>query len=349
MDICRFLKKRGHDVSIARPMADKPPYWYPWISEIKPIELSNNEQLSKEEYDVCIIQDPSMVDKRNYIKAKLYVYLFCSGFYPQVMEDQLKFDNSIACAETFKTAAHTEHPDKVYYIGHGVDTNIFKPFQKIDMTSLDKQIFWNGKIVSCFKNIQLYRQDKVTIIFNGRGGCKKMDAQGCIIIEQALNYIGKEYVKKHFNMVAFENAIFEESYGYDDKYILYLPWVENHRKMGEMVYSIADIVLTPNTVSCFNCVAGEAMACKKSLICSNQGTEDIALNNINALVYPANNYKILAEHLLKLEIDKVFRDKLAMNAYGTAMNNFSLDKVAERIEFAIGEYFENRMDSKTNR
>ncbi|MBI4221018.1 MAG: glycosyltransferase family 4 protein [Chloroflexi bacterium] len=102
------------------------------------------------------------------------------------------------------------------------------------------------------------------------------------------------------------------------------------------LYSSADVMLCPSWYESFPVYPLEAMACGLAVVTTPYGTEDYAVDGVNALVVPPKEPEQLADAVITLLSDEPLRRRLAEHGVATA-RRFTWDHTAEAIERVFRE------------
>jgi len=97
------------------------------------------------------------------------------------------------------------------------------------------------------------------------------------------------------------------------------------------LYSSADVVLCPAWYESFPLYPLEAMACGGAVVTTPFGTEDYALDGVNALVVPARNEAAMAEAVIRLLTDQSLRQRMVSAGLETA-KQFTWEKSVKQME-----------------
>jgi glycosyltransferase involved in cell wall biosynthesis len=89
------------------------------------------------------------------------------------------------------------------------------------------------------------------------------------------------------------------------------------RELAELFRSV-DVVVTASWFESFPLPPLEAMACGTAVITTREGTEDYAVDRVNALVVPGRDVEALAAAVLELAYDRALRTSLAQAGPATA-------------------------------
>lgn len=113
------------------------------------------------------------------------------------------------------------------------------------------------------------------------------------------------------------------------RYYLDLPQVQ----MASM-YSAADVFVSAEHRAGWSNTAAEAAACGLPLVCTRSGTEDFAVNGLDALVIPYRNSFFLRKALLRLYRDRELARRMGVEA-GRKILEFTWGRVCDRMERSI--------------
>lgn len=99
------------------------------------------------------------------------------------------------------------------------------------------------------------------------------------------------------------------------------------------VYKKADAFVLPSELEAFGIVVIEAMASGLPVVVSNVGgMKNIVHDGVNGLLFEVGNSKQLAEKIISLFNDEHLRVKLAENGRKTVLENYSIEKVVDKLE-----------------
>ncbi len=111
--------------------------------------------------------------------------------------------------------------------------------------------------------------------------------------------------------------------------------VVNKNSYAKSIYHKADIIVTLDEISAWNCIAGEAMSCGIPVISNGEGLEDYGIPDYNyCLLDDTEDIDHCVDYILKNE---KYRNNLIRNGIET-MKNFTWDKVAIRLEDSINTF-----------
>jgi len=208
----------------------------------------------------------------------------------------LKNTKAVTCTRKSRDSLKTL-TDKVIYVPHSIDLNIFKPMKKknkkikalyIGRLVKEKGIKYILKLAEDFKNVEF--------IFVGEG------------------YMKKDIEEKNLNVKQIDFII-------------------EKNKLVEL-YNQADIFILPsyaegNWEEFFGITLVEAMACKTSLIATDSvGPSEIVENGKNGFLIKQKNYSELKKVFVKLLKDAKLRDKMA--SYGlNKSKDYDINKNSE--------------------
>ena len=97
------------------------------------------------------------------------------------------------------------------------------------------------------------------------------------------------------------------------------------------LYSDSDVFVSPSWLEGFPLPPLEAMACGTPVVTTSVGTEDYALDGLNALVVPSRQPDALAKSILQLLKDDSLREALTQEGLRTA-DQFSWDRTTDCLE-----------------
>ena len=123
------------------------------------------------------------------------------------------------------------------------------------------------------------------------------------------------------------------------KQIEFLGWISEKDEF----YNEVDIVVLPSLNESFGIVLLEAMMYSKPIISSlATGPKEILENKNAALTFNANNQEQLVEQMIKLISDKELAKILVKNGYELVNNEYTLEKVVNKLNIAIGEIINDK-------
>ena len=106
---------------------------------------------------------------------------------------------------------------------------------------------------------------------------------------------------------------------------------QDRRTVARAMQNCAVFAL-PSSYEGLGCVYLEAMACAKPVIgCAGQGIGEIIQDGYNGVLIPAGDESALADRLLVLLQDVMFRQKLGIAARQTVLQSYTLDHQAGRL------------------
>ncbi|MBS4216905.1 glycosyltransferase family 4 protein [Bacillus sp. FJAT-49711] len=104
------------------------------------------------------------------------------------------------------------------------------------------------------------------------------------------------------------------------------------KQLVEEIYNGSSMYLCPSWIEGWGLPSSEAMACGCALISTkNGGVEDFAKHNHTALLSPIKNPKKLAEHIIRLAKDDVYRMQIAKNGIET-IKQFNYKRSTDLLE-----------------
>lgn len=305
------LVKLGHEVYIFNPGGCRSGFVTQLAGSINMgpnWDATNSSSIKDMHIDVFFNQDPATAEWSGVVKSKVKILHLCSGF--PTAYDIFKGRHSewysmvTSCNKMLQLTWNQNNISPIpqcVYIGQGINPDMFYP-------------------VSGPENV---------IIFCSRGGISKWNAKGGETIAKAIPFIDKRA-----KFIGWDTDKHTDLGTYGISEVITNP--EIHANMREKLYGLGDIVIAPDYISAWNCVAGEGMACGKAVVCSDQGTEDFAINGVNALVYPAGDYQALAKQVNLLINEPNYKKQLAENAAET-MKNWTWFRVVDQLLLALKE------------
>ena len=315
------LIREGHDFYVLGNVGSGKS---PFCSDIIPIENHipfnlygddsvqiNNQNMLKNlfEFDILFNQDPVTMWLSDYVNAKIKVIHYCAGT-GECYEKYRDIDAvRTSCSKLLFNVSQKHDADnlyKKYFIGQGINFQEFYPMSYQD--SMYRKARDNKKI-----NV---------LCCGSRGGQRKSNKGTYDIIEASLLLDPDKY-----NFIYFD--LTRQDFPDNFRCIQTI----GHQNTLSNVYAVADIYVAPDYVSAWNCCAGEAMACKKPVICSTQGIQDFGKDGENCLIYNENlenSPALLAEKIELLSNNDDLRKTIEQNGYEN-IKNFTWNNVSDRI------------------
>lgn len=302
IELSNRLTKKGHNVTIFHSDGN-PCKWMECIAKIK-----SYDEVSEEEHDVIIFNDPNHIDYELAKKAKAKLKVFyilelydkelLKGFNPKIylprnkrmlilkkclLTSYLKLANATWEKEWLKKNMNI---DSTLLLG-GVNTEIFRP-------------------VEVKKN-----SNEIRILCSG----DPRERKGTKTISEAIKIAKKEQA----------NIVLDTYHGKG------IP----QEKMAEK-YSSADIFVEGSWQAGWNNPVAEAMACKVPVVCTDiGGIKDFAFHKKNALLVPPRNPEAMASAILRLIRGDKLREIFQENAY-QHIKQFSWNESAGKLEEILG-------------
>jgi len=192
--------------------------------------------------------------------------------------------------------------------------------------AIDKDIFYRREI---------HQNDdrSINIIALGKGGWKN-----AIGIYNAVNIARSKLPHKKI-VLHFYGHRPTQGVQFDNKETIF------HKDLSDdqlaELYSNSDIQVTFSTAESFPLPPLEAMACGSAVITTPFGTEDYAVDDVNALIVEPNNIEMLAEKIMLLIEDEELRHKLIENGFKTAAKFNWSDQtkiLIEQFKQALNQY-----------
>ena len=188
--------------------------------------------------------------------------------------------------------------DDIPIVNPAIDHEIFRPYDDVKKNSMKKRVVSLGKAVRY------------------KGFPEALDAMKIVM---------REY--KDVEFVVFGT----EELPYKDVNVPY-SFVKSPINEGlARLYCSADVVLCSSWHESFPLPPLEAMACGIPVVTTRYGTEDYAVDGVNAVVVEPKNAEALAEGILKILRDKDYARMLSENALKTAQQ-FTWEKTIEKVE-----------------
>tara|TARA_B100000035_G_C21035372_1_gene570640 strand:+ start:3707 stop:4864 length:1158 start_codon:yes stop_codon:yes gene_type:complete len=119
-----------------------------------------------------------------------------------------------------------------------------------------------------------------------------------------------------------------------EEFVAFSGWL-NQAQKEKLFYDI-DILVLPSWYEGFPNSIVEAMSAGISVISTSVGNiPDILTNDINAILVPSKNKKLLEEAILEILDNEALRKKLAINGYKFASENFSIEIAVNKLNKLI--------------
>lgn len=121
-----------------------------------------------------------------------------------------------------------------------------------------------------------------------------------------------------------------------DKFVKFYGWL-NDREVEE-IFKNSDVLVQPSWVEGFPNSIIEAMAAGLAVITTSVGNiPDILNNDKEALLIPKKNIKALKNSISRIIEDQELRAKISKTGHEFALNNFSTEKAAIKLEEVINQ------------
>jgi len=150
----------------------------------------------------------------------------------------------------------------------------------------------------------------INIIALGKGGWKN-----AVGIFYAVNLVRSKFPEKKIILHFFGQSP-PQGIQFDNRETIF------HKNLSDdqlaELYSNSDIQVTFSTAESFPLPPLEAMACGSAVITTPYGTEDYAVDGLNALIVEPNNVEMLADKIRLLIENEGLRKKLTENGFKTA-------------------------------
>ena len=198
---------------------------------------------------------------------------------------------------------------EIIQIPNGIDTNIFKPFDK----NFSRNVF----------NINT----KSKILLFGGISSKSDFNKGYDLLCKALNIL--KIKNENIELIIFGNSDnnISEIEGFKTTHIGFL----NDEESLAILYSAADLVLVPSRQESFSQVSLESISCGTPVVAFNySGPKDIIQHKKNG--YLASPYDVddFANGISWIISEQSLNNDLSINCRDITMNNFSIESVANK-------------------
>ena len=195
---------------------------------------------------------------------------------------------------------------KIVILGHATDTNIFKPLSA--EKEKNKTILLSvGALIKVKGHQNIIRALKILL---DRGN-KNLE----------LWIVGEGRGKEWLQNIAREEKV--------ERFVKFLGR-KNHNELA-LIYSSSDIFVLANLQEITPAV-NEALACKKPVVVMDCGGVDFVIPDKNhGIITRKDGIKDLADGIESLIKDKKLASRIAENGYKRIVENFSIEKVAEKI------------------
>ncbi len=285
----------------------------------------------KNKYEVVIAQDPLSVNMAGILK-KIFKLTIIINIH-DTLEKSLLRQRKISQGDfTHRYVCHLERKamkisagifgDSKYVLDFVKSQGIIpedKPLALINPSADSQIFFFEPSTRQTIREKLKIKPDQFVILFTGH----LSDIKGAIYPVYALNEINK--VDPNF-------LLFYAGDGPERQNILDLAQKFNLQTkinlLGKIppenlreMYNAADVAVIPSITvqgkqDTHPVVAAEAMICKLPVVASaSGGLMEIISNQQNGLLFPEKDYKKMAQAILKLKSDPVFRKKIIDNAY----------------------------------
>ena len=336
------LVKLGHEVSITTMFYDK---WFPLSNDVRIIT-------PKSKIDLFYVYGMQFLHKNNQI-AKDFAFL------NKLMSIVPKVDINVA---TFSPTAYiaswksTDGSTPFYHMQHletimtndlirkkFISDTYFLPIYKVanSIWLRDQLVELTGKkhsiVNPAVEHNIFYRrpkekenlkdiEDVINIVALGKGGWK--NALG---IYQAVNDVRKIISKKKIILHYFGHSP-PSTIAFDNKLTIFHKDLTDDQLAN--LYSNSDIQITFSTAESFPLPSLESMACGCSVITTQFGTEDYAVDGENAIIVEPGNLEMLTNKIKTLIENEQLRTKLIENGMKTAsLYNYSRQTKILETEF----------------
>ncbi|HET9529350.1 MAG TPA: glycosyltransferase family 4 protein [Blastocatellia bacterium] len=206
--------------------------------------------------------------------------------------------------------------EKVHTIPNWIDPSRFQPIERDAARGMFRL---RGNItVACIGQITPAKGQEVFIRAAGRVAQMKSDVEFIIAGEE--NDPDEPFTTHLKNLV--------RTLGLENR-VSFLGYI---RHIPELL-SAVDIVVVPSWDEGFSLVTIEAMAARRALLASKTGgITDIIKDNVNGLLFPPRDLKMLSDKLLWLLSDAPLRDRIAAQAQREVYARYGRDQIIDQIE-----------------
>lgn len=206
-------------------------------------------------------------------------------------------------------ADYSVPPDKVDWVGTGVDHEVFTPPPNTTQ-HFDPYVLYAGRL---------------------------LERKGLLALLQAAAIVCKEFPKVKFMLLGdgpLKTRLEKESsrLGLQNHFLLmgHIPFRTRQRELIEL-YQRAAIYVQPSLYEGLPATLLEAMACGRAVVATAvSGHLDVINNETNGLLVPPNDPRAIATSLLTLLNDGAMRHALGQAARRTIEEKFTWDAVAQR-------------------
>ncbi len=207
--------------------------------------------------------------------------------------------------------------EKIHVVYNGFDQDYFKPFKSSVRESLGIP-----------KDSHVLLMPSADI------------RKGLHVMLRAFETLEKRYKDLYLLILGTNRINIEGSCGELSKNVM-TPGIIPHSKMAEY-YNAADIVVLPTFYDTFAKTFAEGMACEKPIVSTNvSGVPEIVRHGKEGLLSNPGNYEQLIEAVSYLIEEPATARAMGRSGRRRVLENFTWEKVAERVEEGYRLYFES--------
>ncbi|MEM0117527.1 MAG: glycosyltransferase family 4 protein [Conexivisphaerales archaeon] len=218
------------------------------------------------------------------------------------------------------------NPERVKVVYNGVDTDIFRPVDKMQAPEQVRKLF--GKRI---------------VLFVGHFGLRK----GIFLLIRALGRIKKEIPDAHLLCIGgvpkwlrnreYWDLLRKEIEKNDvTDSVTLLDKIPNQELPA--VYSASEIFVLPSYYETFSKVCLEAMACEKPVISTNMGgLPEVVVNGVTGKLVPYGSVNALTQAVIELLQDEKRSRQMGREGRRRVLSFFTWSAVAERIQHVYEE------------
>ncbi|MBF0329966.1 MAG: glycosyltransferase [Nitrospirae bacterium] len=199
-----------------------------------------------------------------------------------------------------------KHPMELIY--NGVDTNIFKPYDRLEVRKkfgISEDVILIGSVANLGALVNTWK-----------GGVYTLEALKAL--------------KGKISNCAFLNIGGNETH--NDSFIIDLPRINDENELA-MVYSLFDIFISTSVADNCPLTILEAMACGVPIVTfATGGIPELVRDGIDGFVVGYKDTDSLIEALIKLSLDNDLRHKFSINARHRAESYFEQEMVVQSYE-----------------